>query len=215
MNPARALTVAGAGTGRYEAKGSVFLGRVERVRTEDEARAVIDRARRQHHDARHHCSAFVLGASDLGGRITRSNDDGEPSGTAGAPILQVLVGAGVTDAVAVVTRWFGGTLLGAGGLVRAYTAAAQAALADAGTLARELRSLVEISVPAALAGRLENTVRQSGADVGEVRWAEPVIIPAAVRDPDGLARLVAEASGGVAELAVVGQSWVDLEGAGG
>ncbi|GAB3745691.1 IMPACT family protein [Microlunatus parietis] len=211
MTLARSVTVAGPGIGRYEAKGSVFLGRVERVATEDEARAVIDRARREHHDARHHCSAFVLGPD---GRITRSNDDGEPSGTAGAPILQVLVGAGVSDVGAVVTRWFGGTLLGAGGLVRAYTAAAQAALADAGTLVRELRTLVEISVPAAQAGKLENTVRQAGADVGEVRWADPVIIPAAVRDPDGLARLVAEVSGGAAELAVVGQSWVDVEGAG-
>lgn len=208
----RSLTVARPGTGRYEAKGSVFLGRVERVTTEDEARAVIDQARREHHDARHHCSAFVLGPD---GRITRSNDDGEPSGTAGAPILQVLVGAGISDVVAVVTRWFGGTLLGAGGLVRAYTAAAQAALADAGTVVRELRTLVEISVPAAQAGKLENTVRQAGADVGEVRWADPVIIPAAVLDPDALARLVAEASGGIAEVAVVGQSWIDLEGAGG
>ncbi|MFC7619804.1 IMPACT family protein [Microlunatus sp. GCM10028923] len=212
MTFARSLTVAGPGTGRYEAKGSVFLGRVERVSTEDAARAVIDRARRDHHDARHHCSAFVLGPD---GRIQRSNDDGEPSGTAGTPILLVLLGAGVSDVVAVVTRWFGGTLLGAGGLVRAYTAAAQAALADAGTLARELRTLVEISVPAAQAGKLENTVRQAGADVTEVRWADPVLIAAAVLDPDGLVRVVAEASGGVAEVAVVGQSWIDLEGAGG
>ena len=85
--------------------------------------------RAQHWDARHHCSAFVLGPRS---ELQRSSDDGEPAGTAGAPMLEVLRGAGVSDVAAVVTRWFGGTLLGAGGLVRAYGDAVRAALAEAG-----------------------------------------------------------------------------------
>ncbi|HLT60499.1 MAG TPA: YigZ family protein [Microlunatus sp.] len=201
------VTVARPGTATIEVKNSIFECRVARVEDEDAARAVIDQARKDHHDARHHCSAFVLGPD---GRITRSSDDGEPSGTAGAPILQVLLGAGVTEVVAVVTRWFGGTLLGAGGLVRAYTAAAQAGLAEAGRLRREPRTLVEVAVPAAQAGRLENAIRQAGADVGEVRWADQVVLPVTVPDPAAFARLVAEQSGGAARVTEVGQVWADV-----
>lgn len=201
------VTVARSGTATIEVKNSIFECRVARVEDEAAARAVVERARRKHHDARHHCSAFVLGPA---ARITRSSDDGEPSGTAGAPILQVLLGAGVTDVVAVVTRWFGGTLLGAGGLVRAYTAAAQAGLEAAGTSRRELRSLVEITVPPPIAGKLENAVRQAGADVSEVHWSDPVLISAAVADVDALARVVGETSAGTATVAAAGQIWVDV-----
>lgn len=195
------------GEGTVEVKGSVFRGRVVRVADDAAARAEIDRARREHHDARHHCSAFVLGPDS---RISRSSDDGEPSGTAGAPILQVLLGAGVTDVVAIVTRWFGGTLLGAGGLVRAYTAAAQAGLDDAGILRRELRCLVEVTVPPAIAGKLENAVRLAGADVRDVRWADQVNISVAVTDPEALTRHVAAHSAGTTMVTVTGELWVDL-----
>ena len=120
------LTVAGTGEVEIEVKRSRFRCHLERVENEDAARAVVEHARREHWDARHHCSAFVLGAD---GSTQRSSDDGEPAGTAGAPMLEVLRGREVSDVVAVVTRWFGGTLLGAGGLVRAYGDAVRAALA--------------------------------------------------------------------------------------
>ncbi len=203
----RYRTVARIGRATLEIKNSVFECRVVRVEDEAAARDVIATARREHHDAGHHCSAFVLGPS---AEITRSSDDGEPSGTAGAPILQVLLGADLTDVVAVVTRWFGGTLLGAGGLVRAYTAAARAGIEDAGVLVRERRDLVEIAVPAALAGRLENAVRQANAEVREVRWADPVIIFAAVHDPEAMARTIAEHTTGVATMIITGRTWTDL-----
>ena len=106
---------------------SRFLAHVARAETEAAARAVIAEARAAHHDARHHCSAFVLGADAM---LRRSNDDGEPSGTAGRPMLDVLGGRGLSDVVVVVTRWFGGTLLGTGGLTRAYGDATAAALAE-------------------------------------------------------------------------------------
>ena len=112
----RYRTVARSAVAETEVKRSRFLCRIERVESEGAARAVVDRARKEHWDARHHCSAFVLGPD---GAVQRSSDDGEPSGTAGAPTLEVLRGRALSDVVAVVTRWFGGTLLGAGGLVRA------------------------------------------------------------------------------------------------
>ena len=121
------VTVARDATAEVEDRGSRFLCTLRRVATEDDARALVAALRREHGDARHHCSAFVLGAD---GAIQRSSDDGEPAGTAGAPMLDVLRGAGLSDVAAVVTRWFGGTLLGAGGLVRAYSDAVRGAVAE-------------------------------------------------------------------------------------
>lgn len=120
--------VYGSGIGEYEEKKSRFIANVAPVSTEEEATAFIDSMRKKYYDARHNCPAFVIGRNS---ELTRCSDDGEPSGTAGKPILEVLLGAGVTNVAVVVTRYFGGTLLGTGGLVRAYTQATQAGLADA------------------------------------------------------------------------------------
>ena len=136
-------TVARTATAETEVKRSRFRCHVERVADEDAARAVVERIRKQHWDAGHHCSAFVLGPD---GDVQRSSDDGEPAGTAGAPMLEVLRGAGVSDVAAVVTRWFGGTLLGAGGLVRAYGDAVRAALPEAGTRRRVLLTEMALDV---------------------------------------------------------------------
>ena len=122
------LTVRSIGKGEYTEKKSRFLGEVHPVSTEEEAAAVVAQARKRYYDARHHCYAWILGED---GSVKKASDDGEPSGTAGVPMLKVLDGAGIRNAVVVVTRYFGGTLLGTGGLVRSYTQAAQAALADA------------------------------------------------------------------------------------
>ena len=119
-----------------EVRRSRFVCTAVRVETEDAARAVVERARRAHPDAGHHCSAFVLGPPPS--PLERSSDDGEPSGTAGAPMLEVVRGRGVSDVAVVVSRWFGGTLLGTGGLARAYADAVRAGLDAAGTRARLL-----------------------------------------------------------------------------
>lgn len=124
------LTPAGPGAGEYTEKRSRFLGRLRPVATEAEAQAYIAAVRREHYDARHTCFAYILRE----GGTVRYGDDGEPQGTAGQPILAVLSGAGLENVCCTVTRYFGGVLLGTGGLVRAYTAAAKAALADAGIL---------------------------------------------------------------------------------
>lgn len=114
------------GVGEIEEKKSRFIAQVQAVSTEEEAAAFIESVRKRYWDARHHCYAYILGEQ---GQTVRFSDDGEPSGTAGRPILEVLTGSGIRNLVLVVTRYFGGTLLGTGGLVRAYTQAAQAGIA--------------------------------------------------------------------------------------
>lgn len=118
-----------AGTGEIVEKKSRFIASVAPVESEQEAVAFIESVRKKYYDARHNCPAFIIGKNR---ELKRCSDDGEPSGTAGKPILEVLMGAELTNTAIVVTRYFGGTLLGTGGLVRAYTQAAQAALKDAG-----------------------------------------------------------------------------------
>lgn len=108
-------------------KKSRFIASVQSVRTQEEADDFIIRTKKNHWDARHNCSAMILGEH---GELSRCSDDGEPSGTAGRPMLSVLTGENLTDVCVVVTRYFGGVLLGTGGLVRAYSGAVQAALAS-------------------------------------------------------------------------------------
>ena len=114
------------GSGEIEEKKSRFIAHVAAAGTEEEALAFIEEKRKRFWDARHNCYAYVLGQD---AQTMRFSDDGEPSGTAGRPIMDVITAAGIRDAVIVVTRYFGGTLLGTGGLVRAYTKAAQAGIA--------------------------------------------------------------------------------------
>jgi uncharacterized YigZ family protein len=205
------LTIARDGRAEIEVKRSRFLCTLARVENESAARAVVDRMRKQHWDARHHCSAFVLGPD---GALERSSDDGEPAGTAGAPMLDVLRGAVVSDVVAVVTRWFGGTLLGAGGLVRAYGDAVRAALDVAGTRRRELLREHLLRLDHADAGRVESELRARGIAVLDTSYAGHVTLRLGVAPEDErrLQALVAELTGGAVETQVAGERWVDSLG---
>jgi uncharacterized YigZ family protein len=205
----RYRTVARSAVAETEVKRSRFLCRVERVETEAAARAVVERARKEHWDARHHCSAFVLGPD---GALQRSSDDGEPAGTAGAPMLDVLRGAGLSDVAAVVTRWFGGTLLGAGGLVRAYGDAVRGAVAEAGTLRRSLLIELALELDHSDAGRVEGELRSRGVVVLDVAYDARVRLLLAAA-PDEVAQvdsLVAATTGGRTHAVPVGERWVDL-----
>ncbi len=206
--PSSYLTVARNGSSETEVKRSRFICHLERVTTEDEARAVLERIRKQYWDARHNCSAFVLGPA---GEVQRSNDDGEPSGTAGAPMLEVLRGREVSDVVAVVTRYFGGVLLGAGGLVRAYSDAVRAALDEVGVLERWLLEKVDVAVGHADAGKLENDLRARGVSVLGVDYAERATLHVAVPAGDlaSFSAVLAELTGGTAAAEPVGRDWVD------
>lgn len=202
------LTVAGAGGAEIEVRRSRFRCRVERVDSDEAARAVVERIRKQDWDARHHCSAFVLGPEAA---VQRSSDDGEPSGTAGAPMLEVLLGRDLSDVVAVVSRWFGGVLLGAGGLVRAYGDAVRLAVEEVGVRERRLLRTYDVSVTHAAVGRLESDLRARDVVVLGADYAEQATLRLAV--PAGDERrfdaLVAELTGGSATPRLTGESWAD------
>lgn len=202
-------TVAADGTSEIEAKRSRFIGWVRRVETQGDARAVVEVARKQMWDARHHCSAFVLGSDRA---LRRSNDDGEPVGTAGAPMLDALVRRQVSDVVAVVARYFGGTLLGAGGLVRAYSDAVAAALDDAGLVRRDLQQVIEVRVDHRDAGRLEHDLRERGVALLGVDYASDVRLTIAVPTGavDGHLAHLAAVTAGAARSELGPTRWVDV-----
>lgn len=162
-------TIARQAEAEIEVSRSRFLAIVAPAADESEAREVIATARQNHRSARHHCTAFILGAD---GGITRTNDDGEPSGTAGQPMLTALQGEGVTFLVAVVVRWFGGVKLGTGGLSRAYGHAASQAMACATRSTFGRRELYSAQVGFADAARVENAMRSRGHHVHEVTYGE-------------------------------------------
>ncbi|GAA4853426.1 YigZ family protein [Saccharopolyspora rosea] len=192
-------TIRRSGEHEIEIRKSRFLCALARVGTEEEAREFVRERRRLHHEARHHCSAFVLGDD---GRIQKSSDDGEPAGTAGVPMLEVLRRNEVTNAVAVVSRYFGGVLLGAGGLVRAYGGAVSAALDELGLVERRPMRVVRTTVDHAAAGRLENDLRSAGHRVADVDYRDVVRIRVHVpeSDVDEFRAWLAETTGGAAAV---------------
>ncbi|MBZ0111174.1 MAG: IMPACT family protein [Thermoanaerobaculia bacterium] len=167
-----------ARTGEAELRdrGSRFLAIVAPVDREEAAKGLLERLRQEHSDATHHCWAWRLGphASE------RSSDDGEPSGTAGVPILRMLRGADLTDVLAVVVRWYGGTKLGKGGLARAYAGAVREALVELPTERRLVRSTVRLTVPYTAIGAVQRLIHPPELElIDEVYGADVVITLAA------------------------------------
>ncbi|MDA3627431.1 YigZ family protein [Saccharopolyspora oryzae] len=202
-------TIKQPGEHELEVKKSRFLCALARVTDEAEAREFIQQRRKLHHDARHHCSAFVLG--DLG-EVQKSSDDGEPAGTAGVPMLEVLRHNEITNAVAVVTRYFGGVLLGAGGLVRAYGGAVSAALDHVGLLERRPVRTVTTSVDYLIAGKLDNDLRSAGYQVVDTEYQDVVRfhINVPVSEVDAFRTWLAEATGGTAEATLGGLTHAEV-----
>lgn len=201
-------TISGEASAEHVVEKSRFAGLVVRVEDEEGARHVVAEQRRVHYAARHHCTAMVIG-SDAG--IRRSNDDGEPSGTAGGPMLDVLMGAEVSDIVAVVSRYFGGVLLGTGGLARAYAETTRLALARARRVDRVLLNLCSVAVDHTAVGRLQHELRSRGARVLGVDYEDQALLRLAVA-PVAMAvteEIVAELTSGAATLEHVGRQWVD------
>lgn len=188
---------------------SRFITRLERVKDEAAAREVIAAVRAEHPRARHHCSAFVIGPDS---RIQRSNDDGEPSGTAGAPMLDALISAGLSDVVAVVTRYFGGVLLGAGGLTRAYRSSVAGAVLEAKRLRRGLRREVIVRCSYEVAAQIEAEARRRGYGIGAAEYSEEVAQGFEIAEDEiaALTALAAELSAGAAQVEAGGISYVDL-----
>jgi uncharacterized YigZ family protein len=202
------LTIAAEGEAEIEVSRSRFRCLLVRVEDEMSARGVVEAARREHWNAKHHCSAFILGPERA---IERSSDDGEPPGTGGAPMLEVLRGRGVSDIAAVVTRWFGGTLLGTGGLSRAYADAVRAALEVAELVERVEQELCDVTVDLAAAGRLEHELRSRGTNVLRIDYTDVATLELAVPlvAVPIAEEIVAELTEGAAELVHRGRRWVD------
>ncbi|MCC5037214.1 YigZ family protein [Streptomyces sp. WAC 00631] len=201
-------TVAREGEHETEVKRSRFLTTLAPAATEADAQAVIRRVRERHPGATHHCWAYVIGAS---GAVQKSSDDGEPGGTAGVPMLQMLLRREVRDIVAVVTRWFGGVQLGAGGLIRAYGGAVGQTLDVLGTVARRPVRLATVTVDHQRAGKLENDLRATGRAVREVRYGDRVRIEIGVAegDLDRFRGWLADATAGTAALELGGVTYVE------
>ena len=199
-------------------KRSRFITVLRRAGTEDTARDLVAGLRREFHDARHHCSAFVIGPDRT---IQRSSDDGEPAGTAGIPMLEALLKretapgvADLSDVSAVVVRYFGGILLGAGGLVRAYSESVSAALDLAPLVRRSRLRICSTAVPHAGAGRLENDLRAAGAVMAETSYQDRYTV-LRIAVPDHAAAIAAatdrilQLTAGTATLSPDGTEWVD------
>ncbi len=193
-------TVAGYGEKEIVIERSRFIGYAQRVTTEEEATAFIAMIKKKHWDATHNCSAFVIGEND---QIQRSSDDGEPSGTAGKPILECIKKNQCKDTVVVVTRYFGGIKLGAGGLVRAYTAGTVAALQGAGIVAQILHETISITVDYTWWGKVENELRVGGQRVADTVYTDKVTVYVLIPEADGDAYVASmvDLTNGQAEIA--------------
>jgi uncharacterized YigZ family protein len=202
-----------------EIKRSRFITVMRRSGDEEGARDLVAGLRKEFHDARHHCSAFVLGPDR---DVQRSSDDGEPSGTAGIPMLEALLrretAPGVTDlsdVTVVVVRYFGGILLGAGGLVRAYSESVSSALDLAPLVRRSRLRICSVEVRHSAAGRLENDLRAAGYVMAETSYgASTTVLRVALADqPDELDRAaarLASLTAGSAVLRPEETEWIDV-----
>lgn len=159
------------GEGEIVEKKSRFIATIRKCETEEEAAAFIEEMKKKYWDARHNCSAFVIGSR---GELTRCSDDGEPSGTAGRPMLEVLAGSGIRNIAVVVTRYFGGMLLGTGGLVRAYTQAVKEGLVHCETGVMRKGCELEVTTDYNDVGKLQYYFGQNGIVPADSIYAENV-----------------------------------------
>lgn len=166
------ILLKGAGSEIVEKK-SRFIAALAPAESEEEAAAFIESVKKKHWDARHNCSAFVLGER---AQITRCSDDGEPAGTAGKPMLEVLLGAGMRNTAAVVTRYFGGVLLGTGGLVRAYTRAVQAGLEASSVAVMSYGTEFRLVTDYNGIGKIQYMLGQRGLEIREPEYTDAVAL---------------------------------------
>jgi uncharacterized YigZ family protein len=201
-------TVARAGVHETEINRSRFICALAPAATEEDAQDFVARVRREHPTASHNCFAYVIGAD---ASVQKASDDGEPGGTAGVPMLQMLTRREMRYVVAVVTRYYGGVKLGAGGLIRAYGGVVGEALDALGTLTRRRFRIATVTVAHQRAGRLENELRATGHTVREVTYAEAVTIEIGLPDAEveEFRRWLADATAGEAELELGDEAYGD------
>ncbi|WP_438316195.1 YigZ family protein [Streptomyces sp. HUAS TT3] len=199
-------TVAREGVHESEINRSRFLCSLAPAATEQEAQEFVARVRREHPTATHNCYAYVIGAD---ASVQKASDDGEPGGTAGVPMLQMLMRRDVRYAVAVVTRYYGGVKLGAGGLIRAYGGVVGEALDVLGTVTRRRYRLATVTVDHQRAGKIQNDLRSTGRTVVDLRYGAAVEIEVALPEADlpGFEAWLADTSAGTAALTLGGETY--------
>lgn len=192
-------TIYKGGIGEITEKKSRFIATIRPVETEEEALAFLEEMKKKYWDARHNCSAYVLGERQ---EILRCSDDGEPSQTAGKPMMDVLTGAGLTNVAAVVTRYFGGTLLGTGGLVRAYSAAVQEGLKNSRIITKYLGTRLLVETDYNGIGRLQYLFGQRQIPMTDTEYTDhvnfTVLVP--VSKTAELTKAITEATNGQAKI---------------
>lgn len=202
------FTVKSEGSHEIVIQKSRFIGHVKRVETEEEAISFVQKIKKEHKDATHNCSAYMIGEHDL---IQKASDDGEPSGTAGVPILEVLKKKGLKDTAVVVTRYFGGIKLGAGGLIRAYSGSAAQSIDEIGVVKRQLMQLAEIHIDYTLLGKVENELRQSAYTLRTIDYADRVVLHVALQSgqEEEFQAYVTDMTNAQAEITFGGQQYIE------
>ena len=204
------LTVKGYGESEIIISKSRFLTYVSRAETEEEALLFIDCIKKKHPQATHNCSCYLIGEHDT---IQKANDDGEPSGTAGVPMLEVLKKQHLKDTVVVVTRYFGGIKLGGGGLIRAYGKATTEGIYAAKVVERTLHALMKVSVDYTWLGKVENEVRSSSYTLEKIDYLDAVDVFVHVQknDVDAFTYWMTELTNGQAKIAVQLEQFLEFE----
>lgn len=204
MNPIK--IVYEGGEGEIVEKKSRFIATVKPVESQEEALDFIAAMKKKYWDATHNCSAFVLGRR---GEITRCSDDGEPSGTAGRPMLEVLLKEGICNTAVVVTRYFGGTLLGTGGLVRAYGAAVKEGLKHSGVVTMRYGTRLQVTVNYPDVGRIQHLAAGEGAAQESAEYGVNVrfVLAAPAEDEERICRSITEATDARAEIEILSHGY--------
>ena len=202
-------TVYSGGEAEIVEKKSRFIATVRPVSSEEEAVAFIAEMKKKYWDARHNCSAFVIGEHN---EIQRSSDDGEPAGTAGHPMLDVLLGEGIHNTAVVVTRYFGGTLLGTGGLVRAYSAATKEGLANSTIITKYWGTKLLVNTDYNDIGKLQYLFGQREIPIMDAQYTEKVsfVVLIPVSRVEEIKKTVTEAVSGRADMEEVEQLFYAL-----
>lgn len=202
-------TIQGYGESEIIIQKSRFLTYVSRAETEQQAQDFINNIKEKHKSANHNCSAYIIGEHD---NIQKANDDGEPNGTAGVPMLEVLKKQGLQDTVVVVTRYFGGIKLGGGGLIRAYGKAITEGIDAAKVVERKLHHLMKISIDYTWLGKVENEVRNSVYPLKEINYVDlvEVMVFTKADEEETFINWMAEMTNGQAKIELVEKEFLEF-----
>lgn len=203
-------TIKENGIHEIDIKKSRFICHIKRVETEEEAIAFIDEIKKEHWKATHNCSAYTLGMND---EIQRAHDDGEPSGTAGLPMLEIFLKRELKNVVAVVTRYFGGVKLGAGGLIRAYGGSVNEAVNTIGVIERQLQLLIDVTVDYSQSGGVEHSLRQANHTIQDISYTENVtfhcVVP--VEEEEDFKQDIINWTSDTAKITVGKKAWIEVD----